>query len=469
MSTLEVEAAYDRAVIKTYEMQSEARALEALGIAHRAYLNRDHWLTREQRIEVLDKLVAAIESRVDELAMQAAREGGKPLQDSKVEIVRAINGVRVARDGISKLLGEEVPMGLNASSRRRWAVTYREPRGVVLAISAFNHPFNLLIHQVVTAVAAGCPVLIKPAPATPMSCESLVGMLHDAGLPEPWCQMLLIENDVTARLVADPRVAFMTFIGSSKVGWVLRSKLAPGASCALEHGGVAPVVVDETADLDDAVPLLLKGGFYHAGQVCVSVQRAYVHASILSDFTGRFVEGAKNLTVGDPTLPKTEVGPLIRPTEIDRIHEWVQEAVAGGAELLCGGTPLSETTYSPTVLLNPSDDAWVSTREVFGPVVSIYAYDDIEDAVRRANLAESYFQAALFTNRLDRALDLGRRLQGMAVMVNDHTAFRVDWMPFGGHRDSGLQLGGIEYSMRDMTIERMIVFRQPQKGQQLAP
>ncbi len=460
MSKLEVTAPYDGASLETYEYHTEKQALEVLAAAHAAHENRDGWLSGQRRIEVLDALAASIESKVDELALQAAREGGKPLQDSLVEVRRAISGVKVARDAVARLTGEEVPMGINSASQGRWAVTYREPRGVVLAISAFNHPFNLLIHQVVTAIAAGCPVVVKPAGATPMSCESLVRMVREAGLEEPWCQMILTENEVTARLVSDQRVAFMTFIGSADVGWMLRSKLARGARCALEHGGVAPVIVDETADLEDAIPLLTKAGFYHAGQVCVSVQRIYAHRSIRNALTERLVKAAKALKVGDPTEPDTDVGPLIRSSEVERVHEWVTEAKEGGAEVLCGGEPLSKTTYAPTVLLNPPDDARISRDEVFGPVVSVYDYDDIQDAVRRANLPHAYFQAALFTNRLDRALDVGRRLHGMAVMVNDHTAFRVDWMPFGGHRDSGLNLGGIEHSMRDMTIERMIVFRQ---------
>lgn len=460
MSKLEVTAPYDGTLLKEYEYHTEEQAFEALATAHAAYENRDGWLSGKKRIEVLDALASSIESKVDELALQAAREGGKPLQDSLVEVRRAVSGVKVARDAIARLTGEEIPMGINSASLGRWAVTYREPRGVVLAISAFNHPFNLLIHQLVTGIAAGCPVVIKPAAATPMSCESLVKMIHEGGLDERWCQMILTENEVTARLVSDERVAFMTFIGSADVGWMLRSKLARGASCALEHGGVAPAIVDETADLDDAIPLLTKGGFYHAGQVCVSVQRIYAHNSIRGALTERLVEAASSLKVGDPTKPDTEVGPLIRPSEIERVHEWVTEAKNGGAEVLCGGEALSKTTYAPTVLLNPPDDARVSRDEVFGPVVCVYGYDDIEDAVRRANLQHAYFQAALFTNRLDRALDVGRRLHGMAVMVNDHTAFRVDWMPFGGHRESGLNLGGIEHSMRDMTVERMIVFRQ---------
>lgn len=460
MSKLQVTAAYDQSVIKEYEYDTEERALAVLADAYDAYTERKGWLSGAKRIEILNALAGAIESNFEDLALQAAREGGKPLRDSLVEIQRAIDGVRVASAAVSRLVGHEVPMGINEKSLGRWAVTYREPRGVVLAISAFNHPFNLLIHQVVTAIAAGCPVVVKPASATPMSCESLVKMIHGAGLPKPWCQMILTDNDVTAKLVADERVAFLTFIGSSKVGWMLRSKLAPGARCALEHGGVAPVILDETADLDDAVPLLTKGGFYHAGQVCVSVQRIYVHTSIQKELTSRLVEAAKALEVGDPTRMETEVGPLIWPKEVKRVHEWVTEAKEKGAQVLCGGEPLGDTTYAPTVLLNPPDEVRISTDEVFGPVVCIYSYEDIDDALKRANLEHAYFQAALFTNRLDRALDIGRRLHGMAVMINDQTAFRVDWMPFGGHRDSGLNLGGIEHSMRDMTIERMIVFRQ---------
>ncbi|MGB5813046.1 MAG: aldehyde dehydrogenase family protein [Polyangiales bacterium] len=460
MKTLQVEAAYDRSVIAEYEYQSEEEALSALATAHRAYADRDGWLSGSQRVEILTRLAGTIESQLEELAVQAAREGGKPLRDSRAELHRAVNGVKVAAANVSSLAGKEIPMGLNAASQGRWAVTYREPRGVVFAISAFNHPFNLLIHQVVTAIAAGCPVIVKPASATPMSCRSLVRMVHEAGLPKVWCQMLLVENEVTTKIVSDPRVAFLTFIGSSKIGWMLRSKLAPGAACALEHGGVAPAIVDETADLDDAIPLLLKGGFYHAGQVCVSVQRLYVHESVLENLARRLVEGAEAISVGDPTSEETEVGPLIRPAEVERVHEWVTEAVDAGGELLCGGHQLSETTYAPTVLLNPPDGIRISTEEVFGPVVCVYSYDDIDDAVRRANLPDAYFQAAFFTNRLDRALDISRRLHGMAVMINDHTAFRVDWMPFGGHRDSGLNLGGISRSMDDMTIERMVVFRQ---------
>ena len=457
-TTFDITSPFDESVIATLDTTDRGTALAALGRAHALYEDRAHWLDAPRRIAILESFAKLITARTDELARQAAHEGGKPLKDSLVEVVRAIDGVGVAVREIAQLHGTEIPMGLNAASMHCAAYTYREPRGVVLAISAFNHPFNLIIHQAVTAIAAGCPVLVKPALNTSLSAKSVVELLIEAGLPEGWCQLILCDNATTEELVGDPRIAYMTFIGSAKVGWYLRSKLAPGALCALEHGGVAPVIVDATADLDAAVAPLVRGGFYHAGQVCVSVQRIYVEASVAEQFADKFVAAVSELTTGDPLDPSTDVGPLIWPREVERLESWVAEAVSGGAELLTGGKRITNTTFSPTVLLNPPDDAKISQHEVFGPVVALYTFEDLDEAIRRANALDVFFQAAVFTRDLDTALGTSRRLNGTAVMVNDHTAFRVDWMPFGGHRQSGLGMGGIGYSMRDMTLERMVVF-----------
>jgi acyl-CoA reductase-like NAD-dependent aldehyde dehydrogenase len=222
------------------------------------------------------------------------------------------------------------------------------------------------------------------------------------------------------------------------VGWRLRSRLGRGARCALEHGGVAPAILDETADLEDALPLLVKAGYYHAGQVCVSLQRVFVPKTELEHFVNGFAQQVEKLRVGDPTLDQTEVGPLISPREVARVESWVERALGAGGQLACGGRRLGETCYAPTIVVDPPEDCELSVREVFGPVVAVYGYQDIDEAVRRANAPDSYFQASLFTRRLDRALTLSRRLNGTTVLVNDHTAFRVDWMPFGGHRNSGL-------------------------------
>jgi acyl-CoA reductase-like NAD-dependent aldehyde dehydrogenase len=303
-------------------------------------------------------------------------------------------------------------------------------------------------------------VIVKPAEATPLSCMRLVGILHEAGLPKEWCQALLTTDlAVSGELVADPRIGFFSFIGSGRVGWMLRSQLAPGARCSLEHGGAAPVVVTEDADLDEAVPLLTKGGFYHSGQVCVSVQRVYAQASIASELAERLAANASALRVGDPTSPDVDAGPLIRPAEVARVGEWVEEARASGAGVLCGGAPISERSYAPTVLLNPGDDCRVSTAEIFGPVVCIYPYDDMDDAIARANALPYSFQAAVFTRSIDTALRATGRLDAATVMVNDHTAFRADWMPFAGLRESGYGIGGIPYTFRDMQVEKLTILR----------
>jgi len=256
----------------------------------------------------------------------------------------------------------------------------------------------------------------------------------------------------------DARVAFLSFIGSAQVGWRLRSILAPGTRCALEHGGVAPVIVDRSADLDAIIEPIAKGGYYHAGQVCVSVQRIYVHAELKRAFIDRLAARVEQLRVGDPTRADTEVGPLITPTEADRVETWIEEAVTGGARRIGGGR-LSKTTLKPTILVDPLRDAKVSSHEIFGPVTCVYGIDDIDEAIAAANSLPVAFQASIFTCDLDVALDAAERLDASAVMVNDHSAFRTDWMPFAGRRESGYGVGGIPYTAREMTAEKMIVFK----------
>lgn len=456
----DVHAPYDGARIAAVETADAAAAEQALTAAYRLYRDRDAWLPLSERLAILDRLTEIMKRHVDELAVEAAREGGKPFGDSKVEAVRAVDSIRCCVDTLRTHAGRAVPMNVNAASAGRLAHTRFEPIGVVTAVSAFNHPLNLIAHQVGPAVAAGCPVLVKPANDTPLSCIRFAEMLREAGLPDEWCQVVIAENhDVAEQIVVDPRVAFFSFIGSADVGWRLRSRLAPCTRCALEHGGVAPVIVAADADLDAAVPLLAKGGFYHAGQVCVSVQRVYAHAAIARKLAAQIAAAAQKLKIGDPTQPDTDVGPLIRPGETDRVHEWVTAAVRGGAELLCGGKPRSASCYECTVLLNPPDDALVTRDEVFGPVVCVDSYDRLDDALARANALPFAFQAAVFTRDLETALRCYARLDASAVMVNDHTAFRVDWMPFAGLKHSGYGVGGIPHTIRDMQIEKMLVVK----------
>ena len=455
-----VHAPYDRSVIGSVATADAACVQHALATAHALFRDRAAWLPMPKRIQILEKAAELIKSRAEELAVEAAREGGKPLVDSRVEVARTVDSLRICVETLRTDAGEVIPMGANAASAGRLAFTQLEPIGVVVAVSAFNHPLNLIAHQVGPAIATGCPVLIKPAKSTPLSCLRFVEILREAGLPPEWCIPLLPEsNTLTTQMVCDPRVAFFSFIGSAKVGWELRSKLAPGARCALEHGGVAPVVLASDADIEQALPLIVKGGFYHAGQVCVSVQRVYADSTIAEDFAKSLAQAADKLKVGDPTLADTEVGPLITTGDVERVDEWVQKAVQGGATLLCGGKRLSETCYAPTVLLDPPEDGDVSKLEVFGPVVCVYRSPDIDDAIRRANALPVAFQAAVFTRSLDTALRCYERLDASAVMVNDHTAFRVDWMPFAGLKVSGHNVGGIPHTMHDMQVRKMMVLR----------
>lgn len=455
---LSVTAPYDFQEIAQAELASPATVELALETADKLYRNKKGWLPLVKRLEILEKTATLMQDEFEELAVSAAAEGGKPLIDSRIEVARAIDGVKLCIETMRTEAGQLIPMGANAASAGKVAFTTNEPIGVVVAVSAFNHPLNLIVHQVAPAVATGCPVIVKPASKTPVSCFRFVELLHQAGLPEEWCQAMVIgESSLATTLVVDSRVAFFSFIGSGRVGWMLRSKLAPGTRCALEHGGVAPVIVAADADLDLAVPKLVKGGFYHAGQVCVSVQRVYANAEIAAELAGLIAASAKELRVGDPTLESTDIGPLIDPAEVNRIDEWVQEAVKGGAMLLCGGEKLSDSCYACTVLLDPPDDANVSRKEVFGPVVCVYSYGDIDDALTRANQLAYSFQAAVFTKDIDTAMRVYRGMNGSAIMVNDHTAFRVDWMPFAGLKESGLGIGGIPHTISDMQIEKMLV------------
>ncbi len=461
--TVEVNAPFDGSVIATVEAGGAKAAEKALDTAAKLFADRDAWLSPADRLEILSRTAAIMTERRDELAVEAAREGGKPLPDSLVEADRAIDGVKLCIETLRTQAGTAIPMNLNAASSGRLAFTRHEPIGPVLAFSAFNHPLNLIVHQVGPAVAAGCPCIVKPAEATPLSCMRFVAILREAGLPDQWCQaMLADDHDVAALMVSDPRIAFFSFIGSGRVGWMLRSKLPAGARCALEHGGVAPVIVAADADLETTIPLLAKGGFYHAGQVCVSVQRVFAERAIAERLAKALAEAGGKMKVGDPTKADTEVGPLIRPSEVTRVDEWVNEAVDGGADLLSGGKPIGERCYEPTVLFDPPADVRVSTHEVFGPVICVYPYDDIDDALTRANSLPYAFQASVFTKDIDTALRASKRLAASAVMINDHTAFRVDWMPFAGLRESGLGVGGIPFTMHDMQIEKLTVVKSAQ-------
>ncbi|MEM7071260.1 MAG: aldehyde dehydrogenase family protein [Pseudomonadota bacterium] len=456
---IEVVNPYDQKAIGSVTQTSWDQIDQYLDVAHRLFSDRKNWLPAYQRIDILKKTIKIMENRSKELAFQIANEGGKPLCDARIEVLRAIDGIGLCIKELSHLGGKEIPMDMTQAGAGRVAFTTREPIGLVVAISAFNHPLNLIVHQIAPAIAVGCPALIKPANVTPLSCKAFIDILYEAGLPEEWCRFVACDNVAAEKMATDPRVAFFSFIGSSRVGWYLKSKLAPGTRSGLEHGGVAPVIVADDADLDALIPSLLKGGFYHSGQVCVSVQRVFVPKKQAQDIAKILAEGASKLVVGNAIDELTQCGPLIRPAEVERVGEWIDEAKDGGAQILTGGKKLGATTYAPTILLNAAPDAKISTMEIFGPAISIYGYDDIDQAIKTANQLPFAFQASIFTKNIDLAFKAIHQIDATAVMVNDHTAFRVDWMPFAGRRQSGYSTGGIGYTMHDMTQDKMAVIK----------
>jgi acyl-CoA reductase-like NAD-dependent aldehyde dehydrogenase len=458
-TALTVRSPYSGAVLATAQTLDLDGLKRALAHAHRQHHDPACTLTPAQRITIFERASTLLADDAERIALEASQEGGKPLADSRVEVARAVDGLRWCAQAVRSVSGSVIPMDLNSAAQGRMAFTELAPIGPVLAYSAFNHPVNLVVHQVGTALAAGCPVVIKPAEKTPISCHHVARVLHEAGLPEGWLHVVHAEclEDATA-LVSDPRIAFFSFIGSARVGWSLRRRLAAGTRCALEHGGMAPVIVAEDADLEDIVPRLARGAFYHAGQVCVSVQRIYAARSIASRLGDALSDAAQKLCVGDPTDPNTDIGPIINEAERQRIHRAVCDS---GAQVLCGGKPMDANAYAPTVLMAPDPEASVQQEELFGPVVSITPVDDLDEAIELANARPFPFQAAVCSSAIDTCLYVARRLAATCVMVNDHTAFRVDWMPFGGHGQAGLGVGGMAYAMREQSIEKQIVMRSP--------
>ncbi len=453
-----VRSPFDARELGRVELEGREDAFEKLARAERAFV-RGGLPEKHERLRMLERLGALLEERAEEFARLATSEGGKPLVDSRIEVSRAIEGVKTGMAELRLLGGREIPMDLSVSSRGRRAYTRRVPRGVALAVSAFNHPLNLLVHQAVPAIAVGAPLLLKPASKTPLTCVAFVEVCRAAGIPEELFAPIYVERDVVLDLARRPELGFFSFIGSSDVGNSLRSELAPGVVSTLEHGGAAPLLVDEGMAFEDVIPAVTKGGFYHAGQVCVSVQRVFVPRDRVEEFASALAVAAEALRVGDPLAESTDVGPLIAPSEVDRVHAWVEEAVRGGGRLRTGGQRLGGNCYAPTVLVDPPESARVSKEEVFGPLVAVYGYDDFDEAIERANSVPFAFQSSIFSNdpeRIERAIE---RLAATTVLVNDHTAFRVDWMPFGGLRRSGQGMGGIGDTMRAMTFEKLVVTR----------
>lgn len=412
-----------------------------------------------QRAEILYSVSQMIQSNQELLAHLIAAEGGKPVKDARIEVARAANTVKMSGDEALALNGNQITMDRAKGSENHIAFTIKQALGPILAISAFNHPVNLICHQVATAFAAGNTVIVKPASTTPLSCLMICEYFAKAGLSEGVINVLPVAGSKIEKVVKDERIKFVTFIGSAEVGWRIPKLVAPGVAYALEHGGTAVAVIDKSADLTRAIPGVIKGGFYHAGQVCVSTQNVFIHKEIFDKAKDLLLKAANNLITGDPNHDLTDVGPIITEDELQRVIDWIDEANSMGAKILMGGSRIANNCIEPTIIENTNYDMKIMNSEVFGPVININSYNDLGEIIEQCNKTPFSFQNAIYTQDIDSALNYAVQIDSKAVIINDSTAFRVDWMPFGGAKESGFRVGGIKYSIEDLVEEKLIIIK----------
>ena len=410
-----------------------------------------------RRAEILDHAARLLGERVEDFARIIAAESAKPLKTARIEARRAAGTFTFAAVAARTLAGEMVPVDAAQVGEGKLAFTLRVPIGVVGAISPFNFPLNLVAHKVAPAVAAGCPVVLKPASQTPLSAIALAELLLDeCGLPAGHLNVVTGGGATVGNaLVEHPGVAYVSFTGSGAVGWAIAERAAR-KKVALELGNNSPVIIEADGDWDRAARTIQVAGFSHAGQSCVSTQRVYAHADVADGFSSTLAKLAGELVVGDPLDEDTDVSALISTGDRDRVHSWIEEAVAGGAEVLTGGE-VRGGLLPPTVLRNVSPDMRVCREEVFGPVVAIQAYSELDEALRLADDTRYGLQAGIFTARVDTALRAARELHYGTVLVNEVPTWRADQMPYGGFRESGNTKEGPASAVREMTEERLVV------------
>ncbi|HEV7604889.1 MAG TPA: aldehyde dehydrogenase family protein [Candidatus Limnocylindrales bacterium] len=412
-----------------------------------------------ERGRILREISAGVRARREELGRLIALESGKPIRDALIEVDRAVLTFRLGAEEAERMTGEVIPLDLMPASRGRVGITRRFPIGPIAAISPFNFPLNLAAHKVAPAIATGNPIVLKPPSKDPLTMLAVAEIIEAAGAPAGSVSILPMTRELGDRMVADPRFKLLTFTGSPSVGWRMKER-AGKKRVVLELGGNAGVIVDRSADVDWAVRRCLVGGFAYAGQVCISVQRAFIHEDVWDRFMGPFVEGARALRVGDPLDPTTDLGPMVDANAASRTQRWVDEAVALGGKVLVGGKA-DGTFFPPTVLTDVPATAQVCSNEAFAPLVVAFPFHDLEEAIAKVNDSMFGLQTGVFTNDLAGAWRAFGELEVGGVIINDVPTYRIDNMPYGGVKDSGLGREGLRYAMDDMTEIRIMVLAQP--------
>ncbi len=452
----EVRSPYDGRLLGTVPAGTTAHLDSAIAIAG-ATLAAGTIPTHE-RASILDRLADSLTAHHEEFAQSISAEAAKPITTARGEAARAVDTARFAAAAARTMGGELITMDASSAGIGKTGFVKRVPVGVVGAISPFNFPLNLVCHKIAPAIAAGCPVVLKPASSTPLTAIRLAEvLLEECGLPPGWLNVVTCPGRIAAHMVEHDDVAMITFTGSPPVGWNIRAT-APKKKVSLELGNNSPIIIEPDVDVAVAAAKLKGAAFGYSGQTCISTQRIYVHEDIATTFTEAMAAEAASLKVGDPADPTTDLSSLIDAGETNRVASWIDEATAAGASLVCGGT-MVDGVLVPTILTGVTDDMKVSCVEVFGPVVGIATYTDFEDALDRANASTYGLQAAVFTNDLSKALRAAEVLEYGGVMINESPSWRADHMPYGGIRDSGNTREGPSYTVREMTEERLIVIQ----------
>jgi acyl-CoA reductase-like NAD-dependent aldehyde dehydrogenase len=450
----EIRAPYDDAVIAQVFQGTRADAELAIASAVKAF-GTTRRLPAFERQRVLRRVAQSISQQKDEFSRTLAQEAGKPIKAARTEVDRAVFTFNVAAEESTRIYGEYLPLDWQEYTVGRWGIVRRFPLGPIAGITPFNFPLNLVAHKVAPAIAAGCPLVLKPAPQTPLCSILLAEAVQQAGWPDGGLNVIPLSNEDAGLLVSDDRLKMISFTGSAAVGWAIKRN-AGKKKVILELGGNAALIVHSDADLPFAAERCVAGAFAYAGQTCISVQRVLVERSVYGKFVDLLIAGARKLRVGDPMEESTDVGPLIRESDAIRAADWIQEAVRGGARLLCGGQrkgPLLE----PTVLTGTRTDMKVNCQEIFAPVVTVEPYDDFDKAIRQVNNSAYGLQAGIFTRDAKLMFTAYEELEVGGLIAGDVPSFRIDHMPYGGVKDSGLGREGLRYAIEEMTEPKLLV------------
>ena len=450
----EIRSPYDDAVIAQVFQGTRADAELAIASAVKAF-GTTRRLPAFERQRVLRRVAQSISQQKDEFSRTLAQEAGKPIKAARTEVDRAVFTFNVAAEESTRIYGEYLPLDWQEYTVGRWGIVRRFPLGPIAGITPFNFPLNLVAHKVAPAIAAGCPLVLKPAPQTPLCSILLAEAVQQAGWPDGGLNVIPLSNEDAGLLVSDDRLKMISFTGSAAVGWTIKRN-AGKKKVILELGGNAALIVHSDADLPFAAERCVAGAFAYAGQTCISVQRVLVERSVYGKFVDLLIAGARKLRVGDPMEESTDVGPLIRESDAIRAADWIQEAVRGGARLLCGGQrkgPLLE----PTVLTGTRTDMKVNCQEIFAPVVTVEPYDDFDKAIRQVNNSAYGLQAGIFTRDAKLMFTAYEELEVGGLIAGDVPSFRIDHMPYGGVKDSGLGREGLRYAIEEMTEPKLLV------------